>query len=151
MENMNEGEAMPENKIADEVIPMEEKVPMFGLRMKMGKSSNPFIMQFQFKADIHPDDVAREINDFLQLKVNILGIENPDGKNYFRKSDVLPRRKGTIDIMYEGAKVASALMNVPVNPIAIFNNEGRFFKSLVNELLRGAKQVIAKGNRIEII
>lgn len=157
-ENMNEGEAMPKDLIEDmekvaeqavEVIP--EKQPVFGLRMKMGKANNPFVMQFQFKADAHPQDVANEINNFLQMKVELLGINNPDGKQYFRKSDVLPRRKGTIDILYDGAKVASSLMNVPVNPIAIFNNEGRFFRDVVTILLRQAKRNVANGTKLEVI
>lgn len=155
-ENEKTGEAMPEDLLeTSEEIAMEEEklpeIPMLGLRLSCGSGAKPFVQQFQFAADSPAKAVATEINDFLQMKVELLGIENPEKKNYFRKSDILPRRKMTIDILYKGSRVASSLMNVPLSPLAIFGHEGHFFESMVTVLLSQAQKTMKKSEFIKII
>lgn len=160
MEDVNMGEAMPENllenqeEIANEVEILPEEVPVYGVRLKMGSGDKPFIQQFQFAADMHPQDVATELNEFFQMKVELLAIKSPDEKpkSYFRKSDVLPRRKGTIDILYKGAKIATGLLNVPVSPSMLFAHDGYGFKEIVKTLVRQAQKKIVNGrNHIKVI
>jgi len=97
----------------------------------------------------------------MQCKVRILDIKSEDtlnaegeivkGKRPFRAGDVLPRRKATLDIAYDGQYVKSSLTNVACNPYMLFENEGKLFQMLIAELLTQANKQIAKANHVALL
>lgn len=121
-----------------------EQVNTWGIRLNFTNGSK---MSFSFDADAAPHLVAAEINNFMQMKVDFLGIRDSKGKSMFeRTSDVLPKRKMTIDILYKGELVKSAIMGVAVKPSAIFNNEGEFFSKTLSILCEHGQRL---GRQIE--
>lgn len=162
MDGIKTGDALLESEViteqANEEMPDMNVMPMFGLRLNFANGSK---MQFEFAADNNAADIANEINDFMQSKVRILDIKEEDtvkedgtivkGKRPFRASDVLPRRKATLDIAYNGTFVKSSLTNVACNPYMLFEKNGNLFNRLVKELLTNAQKSIAKKNAVALI
>lgn len=129
-----ENNLMPANEAA-------ENKAVWMLRLNFANGSR---MSFTFEDKADPTAVAQEITDFLRQKVEFHALK-VDGKSPFvRKSDVIPNRRVTLDILCRGAVVQSALMGVDIKPAAIFKNEGELFLKLSAIILRQAAADQAK-------
>lgn len=150
---------MEDVKNEADIIQPEIVMPVrntYGLRINfMGnKGAKGACMRFEFSDEGTPAEIAEEMNCFIQNKVELLSIKTDDkvneageivkGKRPFRASDVLPRRKATLDVVYNGALVKSSLMGVPCYPYQFFDNGGELFHKLIAVLVKQSHVAIEK-------
>lgn len=142
-------EDMDADVMQAEQLPLNEEVaaPTIGVRLNF---NNGMHLKFEFADASNTYDVSTEISEFLQSRVALLDIKSEKGKRAFKASDVLPRRKCTVDIVYDGKLVRSSLMGVPLQPWAIFDDNGVYFFKQLLRVISDTKKAISKPTLVEI-
>ena len=95
------------------------------------------IIRLNWANDAGKGEIIAETVQVFESRTKLANLKGTNGKRYFRKANVLPNRRFTLDVYFEGKVLKSTIAGLEFAPSALNDSEFiyQFMTSYLNECL----------------